>query len=252
MSPLRHGLDRGANWRNTWAIQLRRVEQMSQARVESVEKALSILEAFSHERQALTLTEISLETGLYKSNVSRLAASLERYGYLKRDPDRKFRLGPALWRLGALYRRNFDLGESIRPVLRTLVQTTGETASFYVLDQDERLCLYRENSPNPVRHHLDEGARLTLQSGAAGHVLAAFSLGQPAAQARLGRDGSCISQGERNPHIASAAAPVIDGSGQFHGALAISGPQERLRGHGLQEARAAVTQAANELGNRLA
>ena len=207
---------------------------MSEARVESVEKALSILEAFSHERQALTLTEISAETGLYKSNVSRLAASLERYGYLKRDPDRKFRLGPALWRLGALYRRNFDLGETIRPVLRELVQATGETASFYVLDQDERLCLYRENSPNSVRHHLDEGARLTLRSGAAGHVLAALSLGDKTAQERLAPDGSCISQGERNPHIASAAAAVIDATGQFHGALAVSGPKDRLQAEALE------------------
>ena len=221
---------------------------MPEVRVEAVEKALSILEAFSHERQSLTLTEIARETGLYKSNVSRLAASLERYGYLKRDANRRYRLGPALWRLGALYRRSFELDVSVRPVLRQLVADTGETASFYVLDQDERLCLYRENSPEPVRHHLEEGARLTLQAGAAGHVLAANALQSSTAKARLDADGSCVSTGERNPHIAAAAAPVIDATGQFHGALAVSGPLERLGGAALDVARLRVLVAAQRLG----
>lgn len=228
---------------------VRRVEQMSETRVESVEKALSILEAFSGERRSLTLTEIAKETELYKSNVSRLAASLERYGYLKRDADRRFRLGPALWRLGTLYRRNFEMGDAIRPVLRQLVTETGETASFYVLDQDERLCLYRENSPEPVRHHLHEGARLTLRAGTAGHVLAAFSLLDAGAKARLMGDGSCVSTGERNPHIASASAPIVDAAGQFHGALAVSGPLERLSGNALEMARLRVLLAAQNLSH---
>ena len=224
---------------------------MKEYRVETVEKALSILEAFSNEKISLTLTEIAAETGLYKSNVSRLAASLERFGYLKRDPNRRYRLGPALWRLGSLYRRSFELGESVRPVLRQLVQDTGETASFYVRDQDERLCLYRENSPNSVRHHLEEGARLTIHSGAAGHVLAAFTLGDSAAKAHLERDGSCISQGERNPQIAAVAAPVFDATGQIYGAVSVSGPQDRLNGHALKNAQAAVVAVAQSLGQSL-
>ncbi|MDA5558547.1 IclR family transcriptional regulator [Shimia sp. MMG029] len=222
---------------------------MTQTRVESVEKALSILEAFSQDRRALTLTEIAHETGLHKSNVSRLATSLERFGYLKREPDRRFRLGPALWRLGALYRRNFELGETIRPALRKLVRDTGETASFYVLDQDERLCLYRENSPEPVRHHLDEGARLTMQHGAAAHVLAAFTLADKTAQKRLDADGSCVSRGERNMQISSVAAPIIDAAGQFYGALAVSGPIDRLEGPALAKARAAVLACARALSH---
>lgn len=224
---------------------------MKQTRVESVEKALSILEAFSRDRQALTLTEIAAETGLYKSNVSRLATSLLRYGYLKRDLNRRYRLGPALWRLGALYRQNFELGEFVRPVLRQLVKETGETASFYVPDQDERLCLYRENSPESMRHHLEEGARLSMHLGAAGHVLAAHVLGDSGAKARLAEDGSCISQGERDPHVSAVAAPIIDSSGQVHAALAISGPRERLDRAALERARMAVLSTAKDLARRL-
>ncbi|MFM7211680.1 MAG: IclR family transcriptional regulator [Actinomycetota bacterium] len=201
---------------------------MKEQRVEAVEKALSVLEAFSIERRTLSLSDIARETGLYKSTVLRLAFSLERYGYLKRGDDLQYRLGPALWRLGALYRRSFDMGETIRPTLRQLVEATGETASFYVLDQDERLCLYRENSSNPIRHHLEEGARLTVRVGAAGHVLAAYGLNDPKARSRLAGAGFAVSEGERNPHVGAIAAPLFDAAGQFHGALAVSGPKDRF------------------------
>ncbi|MHA1522859.1 MAG: IclR family transcriptional regulator [Alphaproteobacteria bacterium] len=201
---------------------------MAEQRVEAVERALSILEAFSADRPALTLSEIAEETGLYKSTILRLAASLERYGYLRRGDDLRFRLGPGLWRLGTLYRKNFDLGEVIRPALRNLVRATGETGSFYVLEQDERLCLYRENSPNPMRHHLDEGARLSLKYGAAGHILEAYGLGDGDALSGLEPDGASISLGERNPGVAAMAVAVFDRRNHLHGALAISGPRDRL------------------------
>ena len=220
---------------------------MAEDRVESVERALSILEAFTAERRALSLAELAEETGLYKSTILRLAVSLDRFGYLRRGPDLRFRLGPALWRLGALYRRSFDLGEAIRPVLRKLVETTGETASFYVIDAAERLCLYRENSPDPMRHHLEEGARLPLGYGAAGHVLSALGLGDEAAKARLAADGSCISHGERNPHVIALAVPVFDAQGMLHGALAISGPKERLTAAAQGRAMQALTARAVEL-----
>ena len=227
------------------------MEQMGSQRVESVEKALSILDAFSIDRQAMTLTEISLETGLYKSTVLRLAASLERFGYLKRGTDLHYRLGPALWRLGALYLRNVDLGDAIRPTLRHLVEATGETASFFVLDQDERLCLFRENSPNPVRHHLDEGARLTLRFGAAAHVLSAYGLDDADARARLDGDGACMSDGERNAHAAAVAVPVTDAAGRFHGALAVSGPRERFDPTARAAARTALLTSARQLWGKL-
>lgn len=208
---------------------------MSEIRVEAVERALSLLEAFTSDRNALSLAELAEETGLYKSTILRLSASLIRFGYLRRGGDGRYRLGPALWRLGSLYRRGYELGERIRPALRRLVEATGETASFYVIDADERLCLYRENSTNPLRHHLDEGTRLSLRHGAAGHVLSAWGLDDAQARRRLRPDGGCVSMGERNPDVCAMALPVFDARGHLMGALAVSGPRDRL-GNGDTEA----------------
>ena len=223
---------------------------MAQDRVEAVERALSILEAFGETRSELTLTEIAEETGLYKSTILRLAASLGRYGYLVRDDKGLFRLGPGLWRLGSSYRRNFDLGEFIRPVLRELVNETGETASFSVRDGDERVCLYRENSRHPIRHHLDEGVRLPLERGAAGRVLLAHAESS-GSKNQIIRDGFAISVGERSPDVAAVAVPVRRADGAIRGALAISGLASRFDAAARENALPVLQKAAQSMSGWL-
>lgn len=201
---------------------------MKEQRVESVERALSILEAFGEERRTLTLARLAEETGLYKSTILRLSASLERFGYLSRDEVGLYRLGPSVWRLGSVYRRGFDLGEHIRPELRGLVAATGETASFYVREASERVCLYRENSGRAIRHHLDEGVRLPLDRGAAAHVLRAYSGEEGQMSDEIRKSGCYVSVGERNPDLSAVAVALLAQDGRLRGALAVSGPTSRF------------------------
>ncbi|MGY3622326.1 IclR family transcriptional regulator [Bradyrhizobium sp. USDA 10063] len=224
---------------------------MSKTGVDAVSRALGILKAFSGQRAAMTLTEISEATDLYKSTVLRLASSLEADGFLIRGADRLFRLGPELWRLGALYQRGLDLGEVIRPSLRRLVEATGETASFYVADGDERICLYRVNSPRSVRHHLEEGQRLPIDRGAAGRILTAC--GEPAmAEGKKIRDrGFYVSIGERDPEVASAAVPLMDVHGKLRGALSISAIRTRFDANARKAAIDALKSEATTLAGLL-
>lgn len=201
---------------------------MKKEGVEAVERALSILRAFTDDRPQLTLSEIAELTGFYKSTVLRLTASLETCGFLQRGEDRVYRLGPELWRLGSLYRRSLNLGDYVRPSLHRLVEATSETACFYVRDGKERVCLYRQNSPRAVRHHLEEGQRLPLDRGAAGRVLRAYGLDSSSDGAGIREKGYCISLGERDPEIGAAAVPIIDAAGRLRGALSVSGSLTRF------------------------
>ncbi|GAB5470545.1 MAG: IclR family transcriptional regulator [Rhodospirillales bacterium] len=197
-------------------------------RVESVERALSILDCFTEEHDALELRDLAKATGLYKSTILRLTGSLERFGYLQRASDGVYRLGPSLSRLGAIYRRGFELSAVIRPILRHLSEATGESASFYVRDGDLRVCLFRHNSSQAVRHHVDEGQQLPLDRGAAGHVLRAFTERGEASLAEVLRSGFAFSQGERDPNTASVAVAVTAADGSFLGAVTISGLASRF------------------------
>ena len=225
---------------------------MAHDRVDAVERALSILEAFSETRTHLSLAELADETGLYKSTVLRLCASLQRFGYITREErGGQFRLGPSLWRLGAIYRRNFDLGEFVRPILRKLVLATGETASFSVRDGEERVCLYRENSRNPIRHHLDEGARLPLDRGAAGRVLSAFS-DRSNGDKKVIRSGYAVSVGERSPDVAAVAVPILRATDvSLRGALAISGLASRFDQKARQRAISLLLRYAHEVDEKI-
>lgn len=197
-------------------------------KVDAVERALSILDVFSENDPRLSLTEVAKSTGLYPSTILRLAGSLEHWGYLRRDTDGNFRLGPTVLRLGALYRDSFDLGEVIRPALKYLSKISGETAAFYVREGDNRVCLYRHHSPHMLRHHIEEGVRLPLDRGAGGHVLMAYTDGNLAVHQQVRTDGYRVSVGERDPETAAVSVPVFGAGDVFLGALTLVGPPSRI------------------------
>lgn len=204
-------------------------------KVDAVERALSILDAFEAGDGRLALSEIARRTGLYPSTILRLAGSLEHWGYLRRDADGQFRLGPTLLRLGGLYRDSFDLGDIIRPVLKRLGEQSGETAAFYVREGDERVCLYRFHSRHQLRHHIEEGVRLPLDKGAGAHVLAAFTDGTDPVHEQVRADGYRASFGERDPETAAVAVPVNGQGGEFVGALTLVGTRTRVTGDSVPE-----------------
>ena len=220
-------------------------------RVESVERALSLLDAFSDGDDRLSLAQLTHKTGLYRSTILRLAGSLQLTGYLHRDAEGFFRLGPTLWRLGSLYQRSFKLADYIRPALADLAQTTGETSAFYIREGDERIVLYRHHADRLMRHHLEEGASLPLDRGAGGRILRAYTGGSTPSDADIRSAGFYISDGERDPETAAVAAPVFTIDGTFVGALGVIGSRTRLNGDHLTWVKDVLLKQAAELSQSL-
>ncbi len=220
-------------------------------KVEAVERALTILEAFGENEHKLTLNELSQKTGFYPSTILRLAASLERFGYLHREADGRFRLGSSLYRLGNQYQRTFNLSDYVRPVLRDLVDTTKETAAFYIKDGNERICLFRHHADRIFRHYLEEGASLTLEKGATARVLMAFT-GEPGLFYDDIRDkGYYISLGERDPDTGAIGVPVFGVGQALIGALGLTVQMQRFTPEKQIVHLQALTQAANDLSRKL-
>ncbi len=203
---------------------------MSEQKVAAVERALDILNAFGDGTRKLSLAELAERTGFYRSTILRLADSLKRYGYLHRDAEGLFSLGPTLWRLGVLYHNAFDLADHVRPALADLVTATGETATFYIRQGDKRLCLYRQHSSSAIRHHVDEGAELELDRSADAHVLTAFTGGTGAFNDEVRAKGYWVALGERNPEAGGISAPVFGADGKFIGALGVTGLKDHFTG----------------------
>ncbi|WP_282094912.1 IclR family transcriptional regulator [Epibacterium ulvae] len=201
---------------------------ISGQRTEAVERAMSILNAFSTKTPSLSLADLAEETGLHKTTILRLTNSMAIYGFIQRDNAGKFTVGPSVWRLGLVFRQDFTKREHVAPSLRILADATGETASFYVKVGNERVCLYRENSPNLLRFHVEEGMRLKLSTGASGLVLRHFSGEDVGNLDRFNVNGTAVSVGQTNPNISSIATPVFDAQKQLIGALTVSGLVNRF------------------------
>lgn len=223
---------------------------MTEKGVEAVDRALQILMAFDDAAEPLALSSLAERTGLAKSTILRLIVSLERFGFLSRGDDGRYWLGSTLFSLGESYRRGFRADAAVRPLLRRLVQETGESASLFIRDGERRVCLFRHNSPNPARHHLEEGDVAGLHKGAGGKVLLAYTTADPAF-AEVRRAGFYVSLGERDPDLAAVAAPVFNAGGAVFGALTVSGLVTRFTPKSVAFFKACVVEAAGELSELL-
>lgn len=193
-----------------------------------LERGLVILECFDELHLRLQLRELAERTGLDKATLLRLLGTFARYGYVQRLEDGRYSPGPALLRLGMLYRSTFDLGARLQPVLQRVMEETGETVAFYVRDGDERTCLYRENTSREVRHHIEVGTRIPLAAGgSSAHILQVFTGGHSPQEADIKTKGYAITRTERVPEMASIAVPVFDGDGAFLGSLVVIGLASR-------------------------
>ncbi|MBO0807783.1 MAG: helix-turn-helix domain-containing protein, partial [Actinobacteria bacterium] len=103
----------------------------SGATYQAAERVLALLASFEDGRVELGVTEMSRLLGVHKSTASRLAAVLERTGFLTRS-GRRFRLGVEVIRLGSLALRNLDLIARLQPAMDKLSQQTGETVNLAV------------------------------------------------------------------------------------------------------------------------
>lgn len=191
--------------------------------VASVIRALRIMQSFT-EGRSLSLTEIAERVDLYKSTTLRLLGTLEGEGFIQRNTDGRYSLGPTLWRLGSLYEASIDLRSTIMPALERMSEETLETSSFDVREGSHRLCIGRISGRHPVQDYPVDGAILPLGIGAPGRVLVDFGDGP---RGRSGRDLIYLSLGERHPEMASISIPIFGKNHILHGALCITGTVSR-------------------------
>ena len=155
--------------------EIKKAPKETAKQIESVDKALSILECFSDSVPELSLKELSEKTGLYKSRILRLCGTLMAHGFIIRMEGSLYRLGPKLMMLGKIYERSNPLILIARPILRELASITGESAKLFVIQGTKRVCLVREKGPNPLSYHVEEGESFDLYAGAGGKALLAYT-----------------------------------------------------------------------------
>lgn len=195
----------------------------------AVDRALSILATFSTGRSIQSLGEIAERTMLYKSTVLRLLASLEHARLIQQTADGRYALGPEIARLYGSYSASISLDTVVLPVMRELVGQTQESASFHVRQGDQRLCLYRVDSPQPIRDHIKAGDLLPLDRGVGGRVIMAFDGAKGAIYDEVRKNKVLSLTGDRSEGVAGISAPVFDAMDKLVGALTLTMPVTRFQ-----------------------
>lgn len=181
-----------------------------------IDKAAVIIDAV--EAAPRSLTDLVAATGFSRATTHRLATALEIHGFLRRDGEGRFALGPRLLVLGRSASASWPLAAAARPALTELRDRTGESAQLYVRVGDNRVCVASLESLHGLRTIVGTGATLPLDQGSGGSVLLGAAV-----------DGGWVaSVAEREAGVASVSAPIVDGTGAVVAAVGVSGPVERL------------------------
>jgi IclR family acetate operon transcriptional repressor len=145
---------------------------MSAARsttVQSVARALELLETVEAAGGVMTITELTSETGLPIGTIHRLAQALVTGGYLRQLPDRRYCLGSRLVALGST--ANSLIGMRARPQLRELAAELGETANLAVLTASSAQYVAQVSGSHSMRMFTEVGRRVPLHSTGVGKAL---------------------------------------------------------------------------------
>ena len=138
---------------------------------QSVEKALTVLGAFTGERRALNIVEIAAVAGITKSSAHRITSTLHQLGYLQRDTHAKrWVLSPRVLTIGHAYLAGHRLIETATTHLRQLNVATGESVSLSEPDDTKMVYVARFPAHQPFFIHMPIGSSLPMFCTAAGRA----------------------------------------------------------------------------------
>jgi DNA-binding IclR family transcriptional regulator len=223
--------------------------------VQSVERALSVLETVANSSEPVPLAQLTDVLGIDPSSVFRLANTLKRRGFLANPNGRKqYVLGPAVWRLS----REYDWGRMLisicRETVKALANDAGETAHLAV--REGRQVLFIDHYASVEQGVIvagQTGKLMPLHCTAHGKTLLAdFGLKElkglfgnmrlerftpqttaslavlATACARVRSDGYALDVGEYLDDVRCVAAPLRDRTGAVIASIGISAPAMRM------------------------
>ena len=143
--------------------------------IQSVERALHILDLFNEQSTELKITEISQLMGLSKSTLHSILKTLQLHGYIDQNPENgKYRLGMKLVERGHFVVGSMDIRQKAKSWLTELSLKTGQTTHLGVLDGNEGVYIEKIEGKQAAIAYSRIGRRLPVHATAIGKVLIAW------------------------------------------------------------------------------
>ena len=248
-----------------------------QPMIQSVAKAMHLLELLSQARSPLTLTELHLRTGWPRSTIFGLLSTMREYRVVSQWPDGRYALGLRLFEFGCSVSSVWDISAVAEPYLQRLAVRNEGTAVLSVYDGGQVMALAQAESRAGMRVVVEIGMELPLHATSQGKLF--LSAMRPAAvQKRLAEkpmalytphtiqdmeqleqelsaicaQGYAVEDGEYKIGLRSVSAPIYASDGQMRYALSLVGMFRRVSSReflqATQDAVAAAAQISSALG----
>lgn len=253
-------------------------EEKKVKNIQSIHRALDILEFLVDSGDGKKLSEITEHCGLNKTTAFHLIKTLEARNYIEQSPDSlKYKTGGKLFSMGLTAYKNINLNKIFQPYMEQLLNRFNETVSLYhycrMSSGMKGLCISFMESDNPVHVSVSVGKQIPLARTAAGKLYLsalteerlAETLGQEEADPsssplpepeilknqldRIRQDRYCIERGEYEDGVVNIAVPVYKYSGRVMAAICISIPEQRASDELLNDMCRAMLPISEELSS---
>lgn len=247
-------------------------DKTEQNTIKSLDRAMEVFEYLS-EAQGKALSSIAGEMGQSPATVYRILVTLEGRGLVEFDPEEQlWHIGSRAFVIGARFLRRTSLVDRARPVLRRLMERTGETANLGVAREAEVLFLSQVETHSSIRAFFPPGTLSPMHASGIGkallahmdddrreaHIAAGALVGFTAQTitdpealradlAGIRARGYSIDNEEKTVGMRCIAAPVFDVTGEVVAGLSVSGPVSRIGPDQVEALSRPVIAAAHDL-----
>ena len=221
--------------------------------MQTVDKALKLLEFFTTSRPEIGLSDLARLAGYDKAATRRFLVALQRHAFIEQNPaNRNYRLGAAFLHFAQVREATLPLARVVTPLLDSLTAETGETSHASHYAAGALITIGIRESDRATRVHMDPSEILPLNATASG--LAYLAYGPAAALEELiagglqtytghtivsperlrekvdevRRSGIAIGDQGFEEDVVGTAMPFFDGSGTAIGAVAVATPTSRM------------------------
>lgn len=245
--------------------------------VQSVDRALSIIEVLSDYEEGLALTEISTKIKLHKSTVHRLLGTLIQRGYVEQNEEtNKYKLTLKLFELGNKLVEKMDILPIAKPYLKRLGENTNEVVHLVLLEDTEIVYIDKVESENTIRMHSRIGSRSPAYCTAVGKAILAHLPDEELEEIwersdikeltkytitnldtmkkeleKIRERGYSIDNEENELGVRCVAAPIFNFKGEVCAAVSVSGPIMRITQQKIKQIAKLVMESCKEISRQL-
>ena len=244
--------------------------------IQSVAKAMKLLDILAETSVPLSLAEISTMTGWPKSTVHGLLSTMRESSVVSQDVEGRYMLGIRLFEYGCTLSSSWTIIEQAKPFIQHISYHTGEAVFLSILDRGEVITLDRADNRTGLQATAEMGCRLPVHCTSQGKLFLAFmsnseredildrtelsaytsrTLTTRAALEKefeqIRRQGYAVENGEYKTGLRSVAAPIREADGEVRYAIGIIGMYRQLETEQFDRAVQMVLETADKISRAI-